>query len=199
MTFKTLTHLGLFLIILLSAGCVRAAGAAVGVAAATAKTGVKATGAVVDAATPDGGDHDDDHHHSGDDPRPFDATRNASYDVDAALAASQYSGRNVLLVLGGNWCHDSRGLAAKFERSELSDIIEENYELVWVDVGRHNRNLHIAERFGVNKLYGTPTILILSSEERLLNADSVHDWRAADSAPYEDVVAYFQSFAPRAQ
>lgn len=185
---------------LLSFGCVQAVtstvGAAADVGAGAVKAGAGVAGAAVDAATPGGGhDKHDDNHHD-DDPRPFDASADAMMDVDIALTAARASGRNVLLALGGNWCHDSRGLAAKFGEPELAAVIAENYELVWVDVGYRDRNLDVAARFGVDALYGTPTVLILSPQGELLNADTVHDWRTADSIPYEETLAYFQRFAP---
>ena len=127
---------------------------------------------------------------------PYDASRDAMADVDAAFAAAEESGRSVLLVLGGNWCHDSRGLAEKFEAPAMSPILARNYELVYVDVGRRDRNLEIAERFGVTELIGTPTILILSPDGELLNEDSVHDWRTADSKTLSATVEYFSRFAP---
>jgi len=133
--------------------------------------------------------------HRDDDPRPFDASRNAMMDVDVALAAAKVSRRNVLLVLGGNWCHDSRGLAGKFEEPELAAVVADGYELVWVDVGYRDRNLDVAQRFGVLEVRGTPTVLILSPEGELLNADSVHDWRTADSKPYDETLVYFKKYA----
>lgn len=161
-----------------------------GVAGGVAKTAVKTTAGVTgDAAEAVfSGGHDRD-------PRPFDETRNAKLDADAALAAAKVSRRNVLLVLGGNWCHDSRGLAAKFEEPELAGAIADGYELVWVDVGHRDRNLDVAARFGVMQLYGTPTVLIVSPEGALLNRDSAHDWRTAASKPYDEMLAYFQSYA----
>ena len=101
----------------------------------------------------------------------------------------------MLLVLGGNWCHDGRGLAAKFEKSELAKLIADKFELVWVDVGHRDRNLHILHRFEVMEIFGTPTVLIISPEGELLNRDTVHDWRTADSIPYEDTYNYFANFA----
>ena len=188
-------------------GCVSAATKTVGAAAGAAgkATGAAiggvaaATGAVVSA----GGDdepHDGAGAHDGD-PRPFDASRNAMNDVDAALLRASDSGKNVLLVLGGNWCHDSRGLARQLSEPELADTIATGYELVWVDVGHRDRNLDVAERFGVPALYGTPTVLILSPEGVLINEDSVHDWRTADSKPYDETLAYFDRFsrAPASQ
>lgn len=178
-----------------AAGSVAKAGA--GVAVGAAKTGAKATGAAVGAMTPDGDDGHHDEHHGDNDPRPFDETRNAQADVNMALDRAQASAKNVLLVLGGNWCHDSRGLAGKFEKRELARVIENGYELVWVDVGYRDRNLDVPARFGVPEIFGTPTVLILSPDGELLNRDSVHDWRTADSKPYDDTLAYFRKFAAR--
>ncbi|MEX0645051.1 MAG: thioredoxin family protein [Parvularculaceae bacterium] len=124
-------------------------------------------------------------------PRPFDEARNAMADVDATLARATERGTRVLLILGGNWCHDSRGLAAKFEDPALAALLAERYELVWVDVGRRERNLDIAKRFGVGDLLGTPTVLIVSADSGLLNAASVHDWRDAASKSPEETYAYF--------
>ncbi|MEO1136172.1 MAG: thioredoxin family protein [Pseudomonadota bacterium] len=200
MQFKTI--LGVFVLTIV-AGCVSAVTTTVGAAAGVTKTAVKTTagvtGAAVGVAVPGGDEgHDekknDDRHHD-DDPRPFDATRNAMMDVDIALQGAKVSGRNVLLVLGGNWCHDSRGLAAKFNEPELAAVIADGYELVWVDVGYRDRNLDVPQRFGIMELYGTPTILILSPEGELLNSDSVHDWRTADSKPYDETLVYFQRYA----
>jgi CubicO group peptidase (beta-lactamase class C family) len=132
-----------------------------------------------------------------DEPRPFDPEADAMRDVDAALAAAGASGKNVLLVLGGNWCHDSRGLAAKFQTPELAAIIEAGFHLVWVDVGQRDRNLEVAARFGVEKLIGTPTILVLSPDGALLNADSVNQWTTADSRPLEEAIRYFKALAGR--
>lgn len=182
---------GLLICAALLGGCIKVVSTTVGTAAGVTKTAVKTTagvsGDVVEAAFEPG--------HQDDNPRPFDDTRNAMADVNAALAAAEVSNKTVLLVLGGNWCHDSRGLAAKFEQPELADVIADSYELVWVDVGHRDRNLDVARRFGVPDLYGTPTVLILSPEKKLLNRGSVHDWRMADSKPYDETLEYFERFA----
>ncbi len=197
--FKSLTmKLAILCIAMLALpGCVKAVTSTVGMAAGVGATAVKTTasvaGAGVEAAIPDKKDHTS--HHADDNLRPFDETRNAMMDVDAALASAGIRGKRVVLVLGGNWCHDSRGLAGKFEEPELAAVIADYYELVWVDVGHRDRNLNVAMRFGVPQIFGTPTVLILSSEGALLNKESVHDWRTADSKPYDETLGYFMRFA----
>ena len=129
------------------------------------------------------------------DPHPFNEISDPGLDIDAALAQASITGKNVLLVFGGNWCHDSRGLAAKFEMPDLAAIIKDNYELVWVDIGFQDRNMNMLQRFGVYRIYGTPVVIILSSNGEILNSETMHDWRAADSRSYQEAVDYFQSFA----
>ncbi|NWG72149.1 MAG: serine hydrolase [Parvularculaceae bacterium] len=122
-------------------------------------------------------------------PRPFDKARDAMADVDETLRAAEAGGKRVLLVLGGNWCHDSRSFAMMLADPSIADLVRERYETVFVDVGRRDRNLDVPKRFGVHTLMGTPTILILSAGGELLNPNSVHQWRNAADRPLEDIRA----------
>ncbi len=128
-------------------------------------------------------------------PGPFDGAADAMRDVDAALLAAKATGKRPLLVLGGNWCHDSRGLARKFSTPPLESLIAGNFDVIWVDVGHRDRNLDVARRFGVDRIVGTPTVLILSPEGELLNRDSTNDWRTAETKSLEDAISYFGSYA----
>ena len=57
-------------------------------------------------------------------------------------------------------------------------------------------NLHIARRFGVDDLPGTPNLLVLSSDGTLLNRDTATTWRNAASregdAIYDELAALAQ-------
>jgi CubicO group peptidase (beta-lactamase class C family) len=132
-----------------------------------------------------------------DEPRPFDAEADATRDLDAGLAASKANGRKLIAVLGTNACHDSRGLAKKFATPPLDRIIADAFNVVWIDVGLKDRNLDVAKRLGVEKVVGTPTVVILSPAGEVLNADTAADWRTADSRTMEDAVAYFRSYADK--
>jgi hypothetical protein len=123
---------------------------------------------------------------------PFDAARNAMADVDAALARASAEDRLALLVLGANWCHDSRGFAGKLADPAIAPVIDKSYVVVFVDVGQRDRNLDVARRFGVQDLVGTPTLLIVSGAGALLNRDSVHDWRDADKRSAAEIAAYLE-------
>lgn len=131
----------------------------------------------------------------------YDAARDAQADVDQALARAAPAGKRVILAMGANWCHDSKALAGWFETPRFKAMLAPAYELVYIDVGvpqkREGRNLEIARRYGIKKIKGTPTVLILSAEGKLLNAKDAPGWRNAASRSEEDVFRYFADFGRR--
>ena len=123
-------------------------------------------------------------------PTPFDEAADARAAVDAAFAAARADGRRVLLILGGNWCHDSRALAARLAEPPLADLIARSFHVVYVDVGRRDRNLWLPRRFGLGPLTGTPTVLVVSAGGALLNSQTT-----ADSMSGAAITDYFETYA----
>ncbi|MGB7372725.1 thioredoxin family protein [Pontixanthobacter sp.] len=113
--------------------------------------------------------------------RIYDTSHDANAAVDAALARAAERTVNVLLVLGANWCHDSRAFAGWMETPRFKTLTDAQYELVYVNVGipqtGDGHNLDIASRFGVEDIKGTPTVLLLSWDGVLLNGDTAKSWR----------------------
>ena len=116
--------------------------------------------------------------------------------IDAALARAQIAEKRVIAVMGANWCHDSRGLAGWFAEPRFAAMLMPKYEIVYVDVGYKDRNIDIAQRFGVNAIKGTPTVLVLSADGALLNRKSAPKWRNAASRTEADIFTYFAQFSP---
>ena len=128
-------------------------------------------------------------------PRPYDKSADARTDVEAAIARANVSGKMALIVMGANWCHDSRGLAAQFEKSKFQTLIKDHYELVYVDVGQKDRNIDIAQDFGVESIVGTPTVFVVSGQGEVLNLDTAPSWRNAASRSESEIYTYFRGFA----
>jgi CubicO group peptidase (beta-lactamase class C family) len=131
-------------------------------------------------------------------PKPFDESANARADVDAALAKAATDGRPALMILGGNWCHDSRALAVRLAEPPLAKIIEENFHTIFVDVGRRDRNLWLPRRYDIGPLAGTPTVFVVSAEGALLNRERVFELTTADSMSLPTITDYFRSFVKAA-
>ena len=115
----------------------------------------------------------------------YDVSSDAEAEVDAALARAAANGTRVLLVMGANWCHDSRALAGWLGTPRFDAMIAENYELVFVNIGMpqtgDGHNLEIARRFGLDDLPGSPNVLVLTPAGELVNADTATTWRNAAS------------------
>ncbi len=131
--------------------------------------------------------------------RVYNADTNSMADVDAALARAKTRGTKALIVMGANWCHDSRGLAARLDKPEFQTLITDNYELVYVSAGTNpgqkNQNSEVSKRFGVDAIEGTPTVFIANPDGSVLNTDSAGYWRRADSIPSDMSYAYFKHYA----
>lgn len=128
--------------------------------------------------------------------RAFLVTPDPGAQVDAALARAQERGTRVLLVLGANWCHDSRALAGWLATDRFRALVAERYELVFVNVGMpqtgDGHNLALAERFGLTDITGTPSLLVVTADGRLLNGDTARSWRntasRSESAIYDELL-----------
>lgn len=117
-------------------------------------------------------------------------------DVQKALVKAKSSNKLLLIVMGAQWCHDSRGLAKNFENEELANLLQENYELIYVDVGYYKDLRSISQRFDQAHYFATPTVMIINAQnERLINAKDMHIWGSADSIPLAKYLRYFTDYA----
>lgn len=126
----------------------------------------------------------------------FSTHADARMQVDEVLAEAGRRGVNALLVFGTDRCHDSRGLAGQITADgALSGLVQDHYALAFVEVGQRDTNLDQLARFGVEWIFGTPTVLVVTPDGELLSGETVHDWRMADSAARADLEAYLARYS----
>jgi len=120
----------------------------------------------------------------------------AMADLAATLAEAEAQNKLALVILGANWCHDSRGLAARLQVEPLKSLVNTHYETLYVDVGDLSKGRDVIQSLGVPLFYATPTVLIVDPISRkLVNAGNRHIWARADSVSMEDSVSYFEEIA----
>lgn len=128
--------------------------------------------------------------------RRYAASPNPAADVQQALQRAADNDRHALVVLGANWCHDSRALASRLHKSPLSDLVEQEYELVFVDVGFYDNRTDVLSRFDVDQYYATPTVLIIDPDsEKVINNTDRHIWGDAYRISMSESVDYFERWA----
>lgn len=131
--------------------------------------------------------------------KPYDGlSKRAEVDaaVNAALERAAVNGKHVILVVGANWCHDSRALAGWFETPRFAEMLEPKYEIVFVDAGTPQRkgkarNQHLIKRFKGKKQKNTPYVMLLSPQGKLLNKKDARSWRNSASRSEDEIYEYF--------
>ena len=131
--------------------------------------------------------------------RPFDPEPSlvAQDAVDEALANAALSGKHAIIVMGANWCHDSRALAGWFETPRFEVMLQDNFVVRYIDVGQKDRNIDVAQRFGLDEIVGTPTIIVTDTQGDVLNFETAPTWRNAASRTEDEVFNYFVELAPK--
>jgi thiol-disulfide isomerase/thioredoxin len=106
-------------------------------------------------------------------PSPYNPAADARSDVAAAAAKARAAHKLLLIDLGGNWCGDCRVLAGIMRLPEVAAFVNAHYVVVIVDVGHMNRNLEIPARYGIRKLDGVPSLLVVDTNGHLRDAGHV--------------------------
>lgn len=129
-------------------------------------------------------------------PYPYNTEANAEAELAAAKARAKSHGRLLLIDLGGNWCADCRLLSALMAQPEVAAFVRAHYEFVTIDIGRYDRNMQIPARYGLPKLDGVPTLLVVDGKGRLVNAGHVFALADARSMPPQALADWLAQWTP---
>jgi len=101
---------------------------------------------------------------------PYDESANAQQEVQRALDTAAKTKRPVLVIFGANWCGDCRALDLALKSPANAALMDKEFIVVKVDVGRFDRNLDVVERTGATIKKGIPAAAVLSPQGKLLYA-----------------------------
>jgi thioredoxin 1 len=121
----------------------------------------------------------------------------ARQDIAAAVTKAEGNRKNIVLIFGANWCGDCHALHAQMQKSELASIIERNFVVVDIDLGRWDKNLDVADQYHVPIKRGIPALAVLDSHGKLLYAMDQGQFADARSMSYESIKAFFVQWEPK--
>ena len=134
----------------------------------------------------------------------FSATRDiypdpaqAKADLAAALKKAAATHKRVLVDFGGNWCGDCQVLDIYFHNPENRPILEANYVLVHVNVGRYDANLDLAKRYGIPLEKGVPALVVLSDTGKVLYSQKSGEFEAMRRMQASSVTNFLVQWKPR--
>jgi len=129
-------------------------------------------------------------------PQLYRADANATQDIRRALATAGKQHKNVLLDFGGNWCIDCHVLENAFHQPRIAPLLNSNYIVVHVDVGKYDKNLDLAKKYHVNLEKGVPSLAVLDAMGKVLYATG--DFERARMMSEDDVIQFLYKWKPPA-
>jgi thioredoxin 1 len=129
-------------------------------------------------------------------PQLYRADANAAQDIRQALVVAGKQHKNVLLDFGGNWCLDCHVLDNAFHQPRIAPLLNGNYVLVHVDVGKYEKNLDLAKKYHVDLEKGVPSLAVLDAQGNVLYA--TRDFERARVMSEEDVIQFLDKWKPQA-
>lgn len=130
-------------------------------------------------------------------PQLYKADANAAQDIRRALATAVKQHKNVLLDFGGNWCIDCHVLENAFHQPRIAPLLNSNYIVVHVDVGKYEKNLDLAKKYHVNLEKGVPSLAVLNAMGKVLYATG--DFERARMMSEDDVIQFLDKWKPAAE
>ena len=129
----------------------------------------------------------------------YPAPAQAKADLAAALKTAAATHKRILLDFGGNWCPDCQVLDLYFHNSANRPILEANFVLVHVNIGREDANLDLAGQYEVPLNKGVPALAVLSEQGKLLYSQKSGEFEAMRSMESSDVTKFLERWKPAAR
>lgn len=120
----------------------------------------------------------------------------AKTDLAAALKKAAATHKRVLVDFGGNWCGDCQVLDIYFHNPENRPILDANYVLVHINVGRYDANLDLAQRYGIPLEKGVPALVVLSDTGKVLYSQKSGEFEAMRRMQASTVTNFLVQWKP---
>jgi len=121
-------------------------------------------------------------------PPSYDEAADAKAQIRVALDEAAVAKVPVLVVFGANWCADCKVLDMAFKTGPSAPLIQKSFRVVKVDVGRFDKNVDVAESYGVPLKNGIPAVAVLSAQGKVVYATRAGE--LADARNMGDIAIY---------
>ena len=121
-------------------------------------------------------------------------TADPNAEIAAALKQAKAEHKRVILDFGGDWCGDCQVLDIYFHQQPNLDLLDKNFVLVHVWIGHMDRNIEIAQKYGVPVHEGVPALSVLDRNGKVLYAQSTGDFRDMRSMNVQSVTDFLNKW-----
>jgi thiol:disulfide interchange protein len=120
----------------------------------------------------------------------------AKADLAAALKTAAATHRRVLLDFGGNWCGDCQVLDLYMHDDKNRPLVDANFVVVHINIGRFDANLDLAEKYQVPLHKGVPALAVLSDHGALLYSQKNGEFEAMRSMESSSLTEFLVKWRP---
>lgn len=115
----------------------------------------------------------------------YSETSDPRTDIAAGLAQAKREHKRVILDFGGDWCPDCQVLDIYFHQQPNEAILQKNFVLVHVFIGHMDKNIDLAQQYGVPINRGVPALSVIDGNGKIIHAQQTgefNDMRHLESA-----------------
>ena len=120
----------------------------------------------------------------------------AKTQIHEALQRARTQHKRVILDFGGNWCGDCQVLDIYFHDPANKALLEDNFELVDINIGRYDANQGIAEQYGIPLQRGVPALVILAPDGKVLLAQKNGEFESMRRLESSDLTKFLNEWKP---
>lgn len=126
----------------------------------------------------------------------YPATPDAKPEIREALAKAKKEHKRVILDFGGNWCTDCHVLDIYFHQAPNDKLLNDNYVLVDVNIGRYDMNTDVAEKYGVPLRKGVPALAVLAPDGSVVRAQATGEFENMRAMDPSSVTEFLNAWKP---
>ena len=126
----------------------------------------------------------------------YNETADAKAEIKQALVQATSAGVPVLVIFGANWCGDCKALDMAIKQGATAPLIAKEFRVVKVNVGRFDRNVDLAQSYGVPLKSGIPAIVILSPKNQVLYVTRAGELADARNMGDSGIYEFFKKVTP---
>lgn len=125
----------------------------------------------------------------------YDPKRNPTADLAKALAEAKRTGRNVLLVVGGDWC-DWCHVMDKFfaDHADVRALRERNFVTLKINKSPANENRAFLSRYP--EMPGYPYLFVLDAHGKLLQPQRANVFQDGDTYNVPRFASFLAAYGP---
>lgn len=131
--------------------------------------------------------------------KPYNPLANAKADIDSVIKLAKSQNKNVLLMIGGNWC----SWCIRFNKMvngdvQLDSALHANYILYHLNYSKENKNKDLLVKYSFPQRFGYPVFVVLNDKGDRLHTQNSSYLEEGKGYSKAKILEFFDNWSPRA-